>query len=165
LLAPTAAVRFGVSTPRVQRFGADIGSLATAAFLYAGAALIGAMLRRPAEREARVQRRDAPKLGLMALFGAAIGPVAPALARLWHHETLDRRVILAMALLTLGGRGIGATFAQDAAPIAPTLTPSANGPLGVSFQREVSGLFLGTFSLTPSNVGGTVTVTLIPSSG
>jgi hypothetical protein len=46
-----------------------------------------------------------------------------------------------------------ATFAQDAAPIALTLTPSANGPLGVYFQREVSRLFLGTFSLTPYNVG------------
>ncbi len=59
----------------------------------------------------------------MALFGAGIGPVALAwglqhtsgasaslmltleavftavLARLWYHETLDRRVALAMALL------------------------------------------------------------------
>jgi drug/metabolite transporter (DMT)-like permease len=64
---------------------------------------------------------------LMALFGAVIGPVALAwglqrtggasaslmltleavftavLARLLYHETLDRRVVLAMLLLTLGG--------------------------------------------------------------
>lgn len=130
LIALTAAVLFGVSTPLVQRFGLGIGSFTTAALLYAGAALIGALLRRPIEREARVQRSDAPRLGLMALFGAIIGPVALAwglqrtsgasaslmltleavftavLARLWYHETLDRRVILAMALLTLGGMAL-----------------------------------------------------------
>ena len=130
LLALTAAVLFGVSTPLVQRFGTDVGSLATAALLYAGAALIGAVLRRPVEQEARVQRGDAAKLALMALFGAAIAPVAlawglqhtsgtsaslmltleavftAALARLWYRETLGRRVILAMALLTLGGSAL-----------------------------------------------------------
>ena len=127
LIALTAAVLFGASTPLVQRFGVGIGSFTTAALLYAGAALIGALLRRPVEREARVRRSDARRLMLMAVFGAAIGPVALAwglqrtsgtsaslmltleavftagLARLWYHETLDRRVILAMALLTLGG--------------------------------------------------------------
>ena len=127
LIALTAAVLFGISTPLVQRFGVGVGSLTTAALLYAGAALIGMLMRRPIEREARVQRADAPRLAWMALFGAAIGPVALAwglqrtsgasaslmltleavftavLARLWYHETLDRRVILAMLLLTLGG--------------------------------------------------------------
>ncbi|MDQ6640097.1 MAG: DMT family transporter [Pseudomonadota bacterium] len=122
-----AAVLFGVSTPLVQRFGAGIGSFSTAALLYAGAALVGAALRRSPEREARVERTDASTLLLMALFGAGIGPVALAwglqhtsgtsaslmltleavftavLARLWYHETLDRRVTLALSLLTLGG--------------------------------------------------------------
>jgi drug/metabolite transporter (DMT)-like permease len=85
---------------------------------------------------------DAPRLALMALFGAGIGPVALAwglqrtsgasaslmltleavftavLARIWYHEVLDRRVTVAMALLTLGGMvlvvdraGAGATQA------------------------------------------------------
>ena len=127
LVALAAAVLFGISTPLVQRFGVGIGSFTTAALLYAGAALIGALLRRPIEREARVQRRDTPRLVLMALFGAGIGPVAlawglqrtsgasaslmltleavftAALARLWYHETLDRRLIVAMILLTIGG--------------------------------------------------------------
>ena len=127
LIALTAAVLFGVSTPLVQRFGLGIGSFSTAALLYAGAALIGAVLRRPIEREARVRSGDAKRIALMALFGAAIGPVALAwglqrtsgasaslmltleavftavLARLWYRESLDRRVIAAMALLTLGG--------------------------------------------------------------
>ncbi len=127
LIALTAALLFGMSTPLVQRFGVGIGSFTTAALLYAGATLIGMLIRQPIEREARVQRSDASRLALMALFGAVIGPVALAwglqrtsgasaslmltleavftavLARLWYHETLDRRVVLAMILLTLGG--------------------------------------------------------------
>ena len=130
LLALVAAALFGVSTPLVQRLGSGKGSLTTAALLYAGAALIGVALRRPVAQEARVQGGDAAKLALMALFGAAIGPVALAsglqhtsgtsaslmltleavftavLAWLWYHETLERRVILAMALLTLGGAAL-----------------------------------------------------------
>ena len=50
---------WGVSTPPVQRFGFASGSFTTAALLYAGAALIGALIRRPIEREARVRRSDA----------------------------------------------------------------------------------------------------------
>ena len=127
LIALLAAVLFGVSTPLVQRLGAGVGSFSTASLLYAGAALIGALLRQPMTREARVQRRDVSRLVLMAIFGAGIGSVALAwglqhtsgtsaslmltleavftaiLARLWYHETLGRRVTLAMTLLTLGG--------------------------------------------------------------
>ncbi len=127
LIAFLAAVLFGISTPLVQRLGAGVGSFSTAALLYAGAALIGAILRQPISREARVQGSDASRLLLMAIFGAGIGPVALAwglqhtsgtsaslmltmeavftavLARIWYHETLDRRVALAMGMLTLGG--------------------------------------------------------------
>ena len=127
LAALTAALLFGASTPLVQRFGVGIGSFTTAALLYAGAALVGALLRQPVASEARVQRSDAPRLAWMALFGAVIGPVALAwglqrssgagaslmltleavftavLAWLWYRETLDRRVVAALALLTLGG--------------------------------------------------------------
>lgn len=137
LIALTAAVLFGISTPLVQRFGAGVGSFSTAALLYAGAALVGALLRRPVEREARVQRRDAARLALMALFGALIGPVAlawglqrtsgagaslmltleavftAALARLGYHEALDRRVMLALLLLTLGGMALVLDRAGD----------------------------------------------------
>src|SRR5258705_5750884 len=127
LIALLAAVLFGVSTPLVQRLGAGVGSFSTAALLYAGAALIGALLRRPVEREARVQRSDAPRLALMALFGAGIGPVALAwglqrtsgasaslmltleavftavLPPLLYHQTPHRRVTPAMVLLTPRG--------------------------------------------------------------
>ena len=53
LIALLAAVLFGVSTPLVQRFGAGIGSFSTAALLYAGAAMVGALLRQPVDREDR----------------------------------------------------------------------------------------------------------------
>jgi len=127
LIALLAAVLFGISTPLVQRWGAGLGSFTTAGLLYAGAALVGLLLRQPVEREARVRRADLPRLAWMALFGAGIGPVALAwglqhtsgtsaslmltleavftalLARWWYHESLDRRVRLALGLLTLGG--------------------------------------------------------------
>ena len=127
LIALVAATLFGISTPLVQHLGVGIGSVSTAALLYAGAALVGAAMRHSIEREARVRRSDATRLLLMALFGAAIGPVALAwglqhtsgasaslmltleavftavLARLWYHETMDRRVAIAMAMLTIGG--------------------------------------------------------------
>lgn len=127
MIALSAAVPFGMSTPLVQRFSVGVGSFSTAALLYAGAALIGAIVRRPIEREARVRRGDAQRIAPMALFGAVIGPVALAwglqhtsgtgaslrltleavftavLARLLYRESLDRRVIAAIALLTLGG--------------------------------------------------------------
>lgn len=127
LTALAAALLFGISTPLLQRAGAGQGAFSTAALLYLGAALVGALLHAPVEHEARVRRADAPRLLLMALFGAAIGPVALAwglqhtgagsaslmltleavftalLAWLWYRETLDRRVLLALLLMTAGG--------------------------------------------------------------
>ena len=127
LLALLAALLFGLSTPLVQHFGRGLGAFATAALLYAGAALVGLALRQPATREARLRRSDMPRLLAMAALGAVIGPVALAwglqhtsgssaslmlsleaaftvlLAWRLYGETLDRRVALAMALLLAGG--------------------------------------------------------------
>jgi drug/metabolite transporter (DMT)-like permease len=88
---------------------------------------VGALSRRPAEREARLARSDLPRLLAMALMGAALGPAALAwglqrtsgasaslmltlealftalLAGGLYRETLDRRVKLALALLCAGG--------------------------------------------------------------
>lgn len=127
LLALLAAALFGVSTPLVQRFGVGIGPFETAALLYAGAAIVGALSRRPADREARLARGDAGRLLAMACFGAVLGPVALAwglqrtsgtsaslmltleaaftalLAWRLYGETMDRRVWAAMLLLVTGG--------------------------------------------------------------
>ena len=116
LLALLAAVLFGISTPLLQHAGAGVGPFTTAALLYAGAAVAGALSRRPRAAEARLARTDLPRLLAMALFGAVLGPVALAwglqrtsgtgaslmltlealftalLAWRLYHETLDRRV-------------------------------------------------------------------------
>ena len=99
----------------------------TACLLYLGAALVGALLREPVEREAALHRTDLPRLGWMALFGAVIGPVALAwglqhtsgtsaslmlaleavftalLARPLYREVMDRRVWASMLMLMAGG--------------------------------------------------------------
>lgn len=140
LLALAAAALFGLSTPLVQRAGFGVGPFATAALLYAGAALIGAVLRQPASREAALHRNDWPRLVLMALFGAVVGPVALAwglqhtsgtsaslmlalealftvvLARVLYGEMMDKRVWAAMLLLLVGGLAL---IADRGAPGTP----------------------------------------------
>src|SRR6478752_488373 len=127
LLAVLSATLFGVSTPLVQRAGQGVGAFTTAALLYAGAAMLGAVLRQAPEREAKVRGSDLPRILAMAAFGAVIGPVALAwglqhtsgtsaslmlalealftalLARVLYAEVMDRRVWAAMLLLLAGG--------------------------------------------------------------
>lgn len=127
LLALLAAALFGISTPLVQKLGHGMGPFTTAALLYAGAALVGWLLRRPAQHEARVLRADLPRLLAVAFFGSVVGPVAMAwglqrtsgagaslmltlealftaiLAWRLYGETMDRRVWGAVLLLLAGG--------------------------------------------------------------
>jgi drug/metabolite transporter (DMT)-like permease len=129
-LALAAAALFGASTPLLQFFGRGVGPFTTAALLYLGAAIVGALSRRPADREARLARRDLPRLLAMAASGAVIGPVALAwglqrtsgtsaslmltlealftalLAWRLYHETMGRRVWVAMLLLLAGGAAL-----------------------------------------------------------
>lgn len=130
LLALLAAALFGISTPMVQRLGAGLGAFTTAALLYAGAAVVGALSLRTPTHEARLQRSDAWRLIAMAGVGAALGPVALAwglqhtsgasaslmltlealftatLAWWLYSETMDRRVWAAMLLLLAGGMAL-----------------------------------------------------------
>jgi drug/metabolite transporter (DMT)-like permease len=127
LFALAAATLFGLSTPFVQILGKGLGPFTTAALLYAGAALVGALSRQPAEREAKLRRGDLPRLLSVALMGAVIGPVTLAwglqrtsgasaslmlalealftavLARWLYREEMDRRVLTAMLFLLAGG--------------------------------------------------------------
>ncbi|MEO6409233.1 MAG: EamA family transporter [Burkholderiaceae bacterium] len=126
LLALLAALLFGISTPLVQRYGAGVGAFGTAALLYAGAAAVGVLSRRPVGREARLLPSDAPRLLAMAGFGAVLGPVAlvwglqrtsgtsaslmltlealftTLLAWRLYRESVDARVACAMGLLLAG---------------------------------------------------------------
>lgn len=125
-LALIAALLFGVSTPLVQILGRSVGTFTTAALLYGGAAVVGALVTRRVNREARVQRGDVRRLMLVALLGAVIGPVALAwglqhtsalaaslmltlealftvvLARMLYRETMDLLVRVAVSLLFFG---------------------------------------------------------------
>ena len=111
----------------MQKFGSGVGAFTTAALLYAGAAVAGALLRQRVEREARVVSGDIRRLLAMAAAGAVVGPVALAwglqrtsgtsaslmltlealftavLAWRMYHETMGRRVWTAMLLLLAGG--------------------------------------------------------------
>lgn len=127
LLALLAATLFGISTPLIQQAGSGLGPFSTAALLYLGAAVAGALSRQSAEREASLAKSDAPRLVAMALFGAVLGPVALAwglqhthgtgasllltleavftagLAWWLYGESMDKRVWVALFLLLSGG--------------------------------------------------------------
>ena len=111
-LALLAAVLFGVSTPLVQHLGAGLGAFSTAALLYAGAASMGAVLRKPVQQEARLRRADTSRLLAMAGLGAVVGPVALACAR-W-----SRMAILAPFDGTVGIRNVNlGDFVKDGADL------------------------------------------------
>ena len=188
LIALLAAVLFGVSTPLVQRLGAGVGSFSTASLLYAGAALIGALLLQPASREARVRRSDVSRLVLMAVFGAGMGPVALAwglqhtsgtsaslmltleavftavLARLWYHETLDRRVTLAMSLLTLGGMVLVLDRAQAGSSqvlgLLAVMAATASWSVDNTLSRAVSARDPGQVVMLKGAIGAAATAML-----
>ena len=126
LLALAAALLFGISTPLLQRLGDGVGAFGTAALLYAGAALVGALTRQRQTREARLRRADLPRLIALAALGAVLGPVALAwglqrtsassaslmlalealftalFASALYRESLDGRVRAALLLLLAG---------------------------------------------------------------
>lgn len=126
-LALLAALLFGASTPLVQRVGVGVSAWMTAAMLYVGAVGAGLLLHFGTAKEAALRRGHWPRLLLMALCGAVIGPAALAwglqhtsgmnaslmltleavftvlLSFLLYRERIDRRIGLAIALLTSGG--------------------------------------------------------------
>lgn len=126
LLALSSALLFGASMPLVQRVGVGVSSWMTAALLYAGASVAG-LLCSSSAKEAVLQRQHWWRLLLMAVFGAMIAPAALAwglqhtsgmsaslmltqeavftvlLSFLLYREPIDRRVGLAIVLLSCGG--------------------------------------------------------------
>jgi hypothetical protein len=58
-----------------------------------------------------------------------------------------------------------ASFAQSTEPIVVVLAPSGPGMFGTTFERSVSGLFVDTFTFTPSAFAGNVAVNLTSLAG
>ena len=188
VLALLAAALFGVSTPLVQRAGVGLGAFTTAALLYVGAALIGALLREPVEREAALRRGDLPRLAWMALFGAAIGPVALAwglqhtsgtsgslmlalealftvvLARLLYREVMDARVWAAMLLLLAGGVVLvldrGVTGGAQLLGLLAVLAATAAWGLDNTLSRALAERDPGQVVLGKSLLGAAATAAL-----
>jgi drug/metabolite transporter (DMT)-like permease len=188
LHALAAAVLFGVSTPLVQRAGESVGAFTTACLLYLGAAGVGALLREPVEQEAALRRSDLPRLGWMALFGAAIGPVALAwglqhtsgtsaslmltletvftalLARGLYHEVLDRRVGLALLLMLAGGTLLvvdrGLRGGSEWFGLLAVLVATAAWGLDNTLSRAVAERDPGQVVLAKSAMGGLATAAL-----
>ncbi len=193
LLALLAATLFGISTPLLQRAGAGVGPFATAALLYAGAAGLGALVRRPPAREAALRRGDLARVLWMAIAGAGIGPVALAwglqhtsgtsaslmlalealftaiFARLLYREVMDRRVAAALLLLLAGGlvlvldRGVGA----GAAGIGLLAVLCATLAWGVdnTLSRAVAERDPGQVVLAKSALGAAITGLLAVGAG
>lgn len=125
IVALLSALAFGLTTPLVQRLSRGTGAFTTAALLYAGAALVGLATRSKAE--APLRRAHAPRIALLAFFGALLAPAALAwglarasgtaaslllnlegvftlvLARVFHAEHVGRRVALAAGVMLLAG--------------------------------------------------------------
>ncbi|MBB3176666.1 DMT family transporter [Variovorax sp. Sphag1AA] len=188
LLALLAATLFGISAPFVQRAGAGLGPFSTAALLYAGAAVMGALLRQPLEREASVRRGDLGRLALMALFGAGIAPVALAwglqhtsgtsaslmlalealftavLARLLYREVMDRRVWTAMLLLFAGGIALvldrGLAGRTQGLGLLAVLGATAAWGIDNALSRPLAERDPGQVVLGKSLLGATITATL-----
>jgi drug/metabolite transporter (DMT)-like permease len=126
IIAALAALSFGVTTPFIQRFGSGMGPFGTAALLYLGA-FVGAARPGRGRSEARVRWKHVPRLLAVAFFGAALAPAlfawglqrVPAthgalllnfeavftvlLAAIIHREHIAGRVVVAVALMALGG--------------------------------------------------------------
>lgn len=192
-LALLAAALFGLSTPVLQLLGKGLGPFTTAGLLYAGAAIVGATLRRGADREAALSRSDAPRLLLVAFFGAVVGPVALAwglqrasgagaslmltleafftavLARLLYRETMDRRVWAAMLLLVGGGALLaldqaGAGSAQFAGLMAVLVATAAWGADNTA-SRALADRDPGQVVMVKSALGATATFALAQAFG
>jgi drug/metabolite transporter (DMT)-like permease len=172
----------------VQSLGQGVGTFSTAALLYAGAALVAWALKQPAAKEAGLRRSDWPRLLAMAGSGAVIGPVAlvwglqhtsgssaslmltleavftAVLAWRWYGETLDKRVILAVVLMLLGGAVLvveqGALGQVQLWGLLAVLLATAAWGVDNTLSRGVADRDPGQVVLAKAALGTTFTFTL-----
>ncbi len=129
--AIAAAVLFGIGAPVIAWAGQGAGPFATACLLYAGAAAIGFVRWRGS-----LESRDLPRLGVIAICGAAIAPVllviglhrtgaltaslllnleaifTVVLAAAMHREHIGTRIWIAVAVMASGGAALGLDAAE-----------------------------------------------------
>jgi len=148
VLAILAAVTFGATTPVIALAGRGVGALATAALLYAGAALSALAQRLVfAPAGAPLRRGRLPRVALVALLGAAVAPTALAwglqhagamtgslllnleavftvlLARAFYAEPIGPRVAAALVLMVTAG----ALLVADSAGVLRASGPGVGG--------------------------------------
>ncbi len=75
---------------------------------------------------------------------------------------MNLKGLIASATLALCA---SAASAQDAAPIVLTLTPTGANTSAVTFQHQVTGMFVDTFDFIPASFAGNVSVSLRPIAG
>ncbi|HWU91435.1 MAG TPA: EamA family transporter [Kofleriaceae bacterium] len=139
LLAALAAVAFGITTPVVAWAGRGVGSFATAALLYLGAALAAVLLRAIEHRsDTPLRRSDLARVLAVAIVGGAVAPTLLAwglqrsgatigalllnleavftvlLARAFFREPIGARVGLAVAAMVAGGIALTLDTWRDA---------------------------------------------------
>ncbi len=162
LLAVAAAVAFGATTPIIAWAGRGVGPLATAALLYAGAALATGILRALSRAPGpRLARGDLPRLLGVALAGGAIAPALLAwglqhvsamvgslllnleavftvlLARAVFREPVGRRVAVAVAAMVAGGAALVLDVSRGAAG------DRLDGAIGAAGALAVAAATLG----------------------
>ncbi|HMG23468.1 MAG TPA: EamA family transporter [Kofleriaceae bacterium] len=163
VLAAAAAIAFGATTPILAWAGRDTGPLATAALLYAGAALatlgmrLGSGARGPALR-----RGDLPRVLGVAIAGAAIAPALLAwglqrtgatvgslllnleavftvvLARAVFREPIGRRIAVAVAAMVAGGAALVLDAAGDGRWTAAGALAVAGATLGWAIDNALT---------------------------
>jgi drug/metabolite transporter (DMT)-like permease len=163
-LALAAAVLFGVTAPLVKAFGEGVGAFATAAALYAGAALGARLFGNGGER--RLGRGEVGRLALLATFGAVLAPAALAwglqhtgavaaslllnlealftvlLARLVYREPTGGRVAFAVAAMLAGGSVLalrtGSLASSDALGLAAVAVATLFWALDNTLSRPLA---------------------------
>ncbi|MBI5866714.1 MAG: DMT family transporter [candidate division Zixibacteria bacterium] len=127
ILALGSAMFFGASTPLLRYWGGGIGPWSSAALLYTGAALAGALFGGLRNESGKLGKSLSMRLWGAAICGAALAPAALAwgvqrtsavssslmlnieavltigLAWLFYREHVSRRVASAAAIIVIGG--------------------------------------------------------------
>jgi drug/metabolite transporter (DMT)-like permease len=161
LVAVAAALLFGLATPIVRRAGEGVGPFATAALLYAGAAIGSGLPTRRADEPAP-GRAQAPRILAVAVLGAMLAPACLAwglqrsgalagalllnleavltvgLAWVVFREPIGRRVALAAALMVAGGVLLTTRAAEGGASTITGLVAIAGATLAWALDNTLT---------------------------